>query len=446
MRRRNTQVLLAIFILAALGGWFLAVPRTDLPWPGGRFVREGMRLGLDLRGGTHMVMQADLSQIGPDEDADDAMQGAVEIIRRRVDAFGVTEPVVQRQPGGNRIVVQLPGIRDVDEAVRLIGQTAQLDFREMKEDEGGNPVLDEQGQLVWIPSTGVGSGGQEVHLTGRFLKRQTRVTLRPETNEPTVEFEWEEEGGILFEQITTRLVGKDLGIFLDDELVSSPVVRSTIKERGIIDGLTLDDARRLAIQLNAGALPVPLEIIQRQDVDAILGADSLGKSLVAGQIGLALVLLFMLAYYRMLGLVAVVALVVYGIMVMSLFKIWPVTLTLTGIAAFILSLGMAVDANVLIFERMKEELRGGRTLGAAIERGFNRAWPAIRDSNVTTFIICAILYWFGSTFGASSIMGFALTLFIGVAISMFSAIVVTRSLLRFMVRLPLGRRPGLFRV
>ncbi|MFQ5826424.1 MAG: protein translocase subunit SecD, partial [Dehalococcoidia bacterium] len=291
-----------------------------------------------------------------------------------------------------------------------------------------------------------GSDGQEKHLTGRFLKRNNRVVLRSPTNEPVVEFEWDEEGGILSEQITSRLMGKPMGIFLDDELVSGPIVEGIIKERGIITGLTLEEARTLAIQLNAGALPVPLKIIQRQDVDAILGADSLQKSLLAGQIGLALVLLFMVLYYRLPGLVAAAALIVYGILVLSLFKLWPVTLTLAGIAAFILSLGMAVDANVLIFERMKEELRGGRTLGAAIERGFNRAWPAIRDSNVTTFIICGILYWFGSTFGASTIMGFALTLFIGVATSMFSAIVVTRTFLRFLVRLPLARRPDLFRV
>jgi preprotein translocase subunit SecD len=215
-------------------------------------------------------------------------------------------------------------------------------------------------------------------------------------------------------------------------MISAPTVQSVIKESGVITGVTLEEGRLLAIQLNSGSLDVPLEIIQEQDVDATLGSDSISKSLIAGAIGLALVVLFMLLYYRASGFVAVCALLVYGVILLAIFKMVPITLTLPGIAALILS--MAVDANVLIFERMKEELLAGRTLGAAVEAGFNRAWPAIRDSNVTTFIACLVLFWFGGTLGAFMVRGFALTLFIGVALSMFSAIVVTRTFLRFFVR------------
>lgn len=431
-----------ILAIIAFSTWLVLTPSIHI----GGFVREGFRLGLDIKGGSHIVLEADLSGLGPGESAEEAMRGAVEVIRRRIDAYGVAEAVIQRQPGGNRIIVQLPGVEDVEEAVKLIGQTAQLDFREPKLDENGNIIRDEEGNVKeWVPAEGI-IDGKKVHLTGRFLKQRTQVVLDPTTNEPMVQFEWNKEGAKLFEQITSRLVGKPLGIFLDDQLISAPIVRSVITNRGVIEGLTLEEARLLSIQLNAGALPVPLKIIQQQDVSAILGADSLKRSLRAGIVGLALLLFFLIAYYRLPGFIAALALIFYGFLVLALFKLIPVTLTLAGIAGFIVSLGMAVDANVLIFERMKEELRTGRTLRAAIETGFSRAWTAIRDSNLTTFIACAVLYWFGSRLGAAPVMGFAVTLFLGVAVSMFTAIIVTRNLLRLALATPLGKRREWFKI
>jgi preprotein translocase subunit SecD len=280
-----------------------------------------------------------------------------------------------------------------------------------------------------------GKDGTEKELTGKYLKPNAQVVLNQQTGKPEVAFEWDEEGAILFEQITKRNLQKPLGIFLDDQLISAPTVQSVIKDRGVITGLDLEEARRLAVQLNSGSLDLPLKIIQEQDVSATLGSDSIQKSLVAGAIGAVILIVFMILLYRMSGLVACVALIIYSFLLLTIFKLIPITLTLPGMAAFIVSLGMAVDANVLIFERMKEEIRAGRTLGAAVETGFSRAWPAIRDSNVTTFIACIILMWFGSTLGAYVVTGFAITLFIGVALSMFSAIMISRLFLRFMVRI-----------
>ncbi len=428
MARGSIYVLLFILALFAFGLWVL------FPLDGERLGRHGLVLGLDLRGGSHLVYEADLSQKDPSQSDDDAMEGVLGKIERRVNAYGVTEPVIQRQ-GHNRILVQLPGVKDVDEAIKLIGQTAQLDFREMELDATGQLIFDEEGKPKWTTiAKATGSDGVEKELTGKYLKPNAKVVLNPQTNEPEVAFEWTEEGAILFEKITERNLHKPLGIYLDGEPISWPTVQAVIKERGVITGLNIEEARRLAIQLNSGALDVPLKIIQEQRVDATLGADSLKKSLIAGIVGAILVVLFMIAYYRLSGVLATCALVVYVVLLLTIFKLLPVTLTLPGIAAFIVSIGMAVDANVLIFERMKEELRAGRTLTAAVETGFNRAWTAIRDSNITTFIACFILYWFGGTLGAFMVRGFALVLFIGVALSMFSAIVVTRSFLRLVVR------------
>ena len=427
MARGNTWLLILIVLLFGAALWAV------VPLDSQRLGRQGLTLGLDLKGGSHLVYEADLSQKDPAQSDNDAMRGVLDKIERRVNAYGVTEPIIQRQ-GHDRILVQLPGVRDVDEAVRLIGQTAELDFREVELDETGQLVLDEEGREHWAKATATGSDGQEKQLTGKYLKPNASVVLAPQTNEPEVAFEWNGEGAVLFEQITERNLQKPLGIFLDEQLISAPTVQAVIKEKGVITGLDLEEARLLAIQLNSGSLDVPLKVIQEQDVDATLGADSIEKSLVAGVIGLALIVLFMLLYYRVSGLVATCALIVYGVLLTAIFKMVPITLTLPGIAALILSIGMAVDANVLIFERMKEELRSGRTLGAAVEVGFNRAWPAIRDSNITTFIACIVLYWFGGTLGAFMVRGFALTLFIGVALSMFSAIIVTRTFLRIVIR------------
>ncbi len=433
MKKNNIVLFIIIVLIFGFALWAI------VPLDGKRLGREGLSLGLDLKGGSHLVYQADLTQKDPAQSDDDAMEGVLRKIERRVSAYGVIEPIIQRQ-GHDQILVQLPGVEDIGQAIELIGQTAELDFREIETDENGEEVLDEEGRPKWVKSTALGSDGKEKVLTGKFLKPNAQVVLKPQTNEPEVAFEWDNEGAVLFEQITQRNFKKPLGIFLDDVLISAPTVQAVIKENGVITGLTLEEARLLAIQLSSGSLDVPLKIIQQQDVDATLGADSIRESLIAGVIGLVLVVLFMLLYYRASGLVATCALVVYGVLLIAIFKLVPITLTLPGIAALILSIGMAVDANVLIFERMKEELWSGRTLGAAVEAGFNRAWPAIRDSNVTTFIACLVLYWFGGTLGAFMVRFFALTLFIGVALSMFSAIIVTRTFLRFMIRAVTGPR------
>jgi SecD/SecF fusion protein len=423
---QKTYLLIFILVLFVFGLWVI------LPLDSEKLGRKGFQLGLDLKGGSHLVYEADLTKKDPTQTDAQVMEGVLQKIERRANAYGVTEPIVQRQ-GNNRILVQLPGVKDIDEALKLIGQTAQLDFREQKLDEQGKPVLDEKGNPEWVIAKGVGEDGKERELTGKYFKPNANVVLEPRTNNPEVAFEWNLEGATVFEQVTKRNLQKPLGIFLDNQLISAPTVQAVIKDKGVITGLKIDEARTLAIQLNSGSLDVPLKIVQRMDVDATLGADSLRKSLLAGEIGLALVILFMLIYYRVPGLVAICALSVYGALLLAIFKLIPVTLTLPAIAGFIISVGMAVDANVLVFERMKEELRAGRTLVAAVEEGFRRAWPSIRDSNVSTFITCAILYWFGGTFGAFMVKGFAVTLFIGVAMSLFSAITVTRTFLRSLV-------------
>jgi preprotein translocase subunit SecD len=291
---------------------------------------------------------------------------------------------------------------------------------------------------------------QTLTLSSRYFKENTSIRV-DQYGKPLLVFEWDETGAQLSEQITTRLLHKPLAIFLGDEPlrgqdghVIAPTVQAVIIDKGQIEGLSLADATELKDLLNAGRIPVPLGSyvngefkssvpLYERTVDATLGADSIHKSLTAVEIGIALLLLFMILYYRLPGLVACLSLGVYGVVLLAIFKLIPVTLTLPGVAGFILSLGMAVDANVLIFERMKEELRGGRSLAAAVEAGFNRAWTAIRDSNITTFIACLILFWLGGTLGAFMVRGFALTLFIGVALSMFTAITVTKTFLRLII-------------
>lgn len=450
MRRRNIATLTIVLLLFAFALWVL------LPLDSTRFGREGLSLGLDLKGGTQLIYQADLSKKDPLMSEEMAMDATMKKIEMRImDAFGgVTEPIVQKQ-GTDRILVQIPGIRDVNKATELIGATAQLDFRELQYDQEGNPVLDENGEPVWVIAKAVGTNGEEHELTGSYLKNATPTLSPPPENAPSVSLEFNKEGAILFEKITQRNWHKYLGIFVDGEMISAPVVLPDAPSpqgisggRAVISGgdMTMDDAKILAVQLNSGALNVPLEIIKQQDVDPTLGKDSIEKSLIAGIIGIIMLAVFMITYYRLPGFIACCALAIYGALVLMVFKLYPVTLTLPGIAAFILSLGMAVDANVLIFERMKEELRGGRTLGAAIERGFNRAWAAIRDSNISTFIICAILWWLGDMLAEPRIVGFAQTLLIGVALSMFSAIIITRTFLRLFPGTRLGAKLSLFKV
>jgi preprotein translocase subunit SecD len=441
LKRGNAPLLIFILILFGFTLWVIL--------PGnGIFGRDEFKLGLDLKGGSHLVYSIDLTKKDPAQKDADVIDGVKRKIERRVNAYGVTEPIVQtiRNERGSFVLVQLPGVKDIDEAMKLIGQTAELDFRELKVDEAGKPILDENGKEQWVMAKAKGSDGQERELAGKYLKPNAQVVLQPQTNEPEVAFEWNSEGAVLFEQITQRNLQKPLGIFLDNQLISAPTVQAVIKERGVITGLNLDAARTLAIQLNSGSLDVPLQIVERRDIGATLGEDSLRKSLMAGIIGSAMVVLFMIAYYRFSGFVACLALVVFVALNLAIFKLIPVVLTLPGIAGFIVSIGMGVDGNVLVAERLKEELRRGRTLGAAIEEGFRQSWTAIFDANVTVFIACAVLYWLGNTFGNFLVIGFATTLFIGTALSMFTQVVVTRTFLRTVVGLGMARSPGAYGV
>ena len=419
------------------------------------FGREGLRLGLDLAGGSYLVYQANVSDnvsgIEPGTE-DEVMEGVKGVIERRINALGITEPVIelQKQEGKYNIAIQLAGISDIEKAKELVGLFTLLEFRE--QDSEGN----------WIPATGT-VNGEELTLTSRYFKENTYVTVS-QIGETLLIFEWDETGQELSEQITTRLIGQQLAIYIGDEPLRgengnpiAPVVQETIRDRGQVEGLSLTDAQMLRRLLNAGRIDVPLGRwadgefqpsvpLYERTVDATLGADSIRKSILAAGIGIVLLLVFVILYYRLPGLVACLSLAVYGAVLLAIFKLVPVTLTLPGLAGFIVSLGMAVDANVLIFERTKEELRGGRSLGAAVEAGFNRAWTAIRDSNITTFIACIILFWLGGTLGALMVRGFALTLFIGVALSMFTAITVTRTFLRLIVGSQVVTNPAAYGV
>jgi len=485
LHRTFDRILLAFIVLVAAFSLVTMWPSEPwhylpgaIPWPEGQGIkipfikfdgtevkgatleRRAMTLGLDLKGGTRLVLEPDLSN-SPDVNLDDALNNASQIIERRINEFGVAESEIQRQ--GNRLAVQLPGIT-AEEAMQKIGRTALLEFRELKTDANGNVAVMVNGQEAFVPQSSVTSlddavwiqavattrDGQSVPLTGQYLKN-ARLAADPNTGLPLIAFEFNDEGAHLFEQITGRLLKQPLAFFLDGEPITTadghvdaPIVQSVISDRGQITGMKVDEANNLVKLLNAGAFPVPLKVVQSENVDATLGQDSVQASVIAGETAMLVIMLFMVLYYRLPGLIAGAALTVYATIVLAVFKLLPVTLTLSGIAAFVLSVGMAVDANVLIFERMKEELRIGRSLVVAMEEGFHRAWSSIRDSNVSTLITCAILYWFGDQFGASLVKGFALTLAIGVFISMFSAILVTRTFLRIVVSIPAARKPALW--
>jgi len=341
----------------------------------------------------------------------------------------------------------LPGVGNVEEIKRLIGETASLEFIE-RTCLSTQPITLPGGQVINACDLPENHVDKETGLTGEDLLRAFPGT-HPQTGLPIVSLNFNSRGTKIFAEMTTRLAGTPdrFVIFLDEnEIVAPVVVQPILSGNPFIEGPTFtpDRVRTIAIQLESGRLPIPLEVVRERNVNATLGAESLRKSLIAGVIGLGLVLMFMALYYRAAGVVAAIALLIYTASVLAIFKLVPITLTLAGIAAFILSIGMAVDANILIFERMKEELRLGRTLGSAIEIGFNRAWTSIRDSNVSTLITCAILFWFGQRLGASLVSGFATTLAIGVILSMFSAIVVTKTLLILFSVSPLGRQRAFF--
>jgi preprotein translocase subunit SecD len=407
------------------------------------------RLGLDLVGGVQALLEADVpatTDVTPEN-----MRTARAIVENRVNGLGVSEAVVQ-QAGDRRILVELPGETDPEKALATIKQTGLLEFVEM----GQNPLppgttiqtdylSGSESQPTASPTeTGSSSVITPTNPTQPETVYQTVMTgaalasvnvTRSQAGQYEVAFTLTSEGSQIFGSYTSAHVGDYLAIVLDKTVISAPRIDSAITEgRGVIQGnFTPQSANDLAIQLRYGSLPIPLKVVTSQTVGPTLGQDSLRKSLIAGSIGLSVVMLFMGLYYRLPGVVADVALLIYALITFALFKLIPVTLTLPGIAGFVLSLGVAVDANILIFERLKEELRAGRTLSQAIDLGWDRAWPSIRDSNLSTLITSGILYWFGSTFGASIVKGFSLTLAIGVIVSMFTAIIVTRTLLHLVL-------------
>jgi protein-export membrane protein SecD len=540
-----------VLLLGLAGGVYASPAHTNgaLAWahetlhlPLWRVPSSGFRLGLDLQGGSHLLYEADVSQI-PETERRDALEGVRDVIERRVNAFGVSEPLVQTSTAGGhyRVIVELAGIKDVNEAIKQIGETPILEFKEQSteparalteqekkdlatfnagatkkakdvakqavasvasstafaelakqysddpgsKDTGGDlgyfatntlvaefsaaveklkdgevtaePVKTVFGYHI-IKRTGerdTEKDGQKIHeysashilirtkteadivppeqwkgtgLTGKQLKRAS-VQFDQQSGEPNVALQFNDEGATLFAELTERNVGKPIAVFLDGAIISDPVVsQKIVGGQAVISGraMTVASTKTLAQRLNAGALPVPVSLLSQKTVGATLGDASLAQSLFAGILGFIVVGLFMLVFYRFPGIIATVALLIYTALSLSLFKLFGFTMTLAGIAGFILSIGMAVDANILIFERMKEEIRRGRSVGAAVDEGFHRAWNSIRDSNFSSLITCAILYWFGT----SVVRGFALTLALGIAVSLFSAITVTRTFLR----------------
>ena len=526
--------------------FLLTIFAAMVVWPSapGWFGKFKVHLGLDLQGGTHLVYQADVSAMEGSEKRD-GVEALRDVIERRVNAYGVSEPIVQTNFSGDnyRIIVELAGVKDANEAIAIIDKTPHLEFKlqgepvieevvegeeeideikvqaqeilaralagedfstlatEYSEDPGSAmnggdlgfvvrdvfvPEFDEaifdQLQSDEIASELIESqfgyhiikkidqrlndqGEVEVHsahilfqkanadlanivweesgLSGRDVAK-AQLSFQQNTQAPIVLLSFNDKGKDLFGQITTENVGKPIAIFLDGELISSPVVNEPIKDgqAQISGSFTIPEAKELVKNLNLGALPVPIELIGQTTIGASLGEESVNKSLLAGLIGLAAAALFMLVFYRLPGLLSVIALAIYTVLALAIFEIIPITMTLAGVAGFILSIGMAVDANILIFERTKEELRKGKSLNTAIENGFIRAWASIRDSNISSIITCIILAWFGT----SIIKGFAITLAIGILVSMFSAITLTRTFLRMIVNKHLENKLCLFGV
>jgi protein-export membrane protein SecD len=512
MVRRNNLILLIIIVIFAVTVWMI-LPGTSV------FGRSGLQLGLDLQGGVDLVYQADFSgNITTDQQA--MMDRTILTIEKRIDAFGVTEPVIG-QIGADRIMVQLPGFTDIEAAKKLVEQTGYLEFREVERTNGnklvylsdyisenytggfmdpqetadrlfvdmnssdkdfkklvailkmtddglvftsGNGTVIDKASLInygstpsWVPAR----GDDGTPLTGGLLD-DAQPNVQQNTAQPEVDIKWNAVGAIIFDQIAVRLhnpAGQGgtysleyvLGIFLDNNLLSAPQMTSEKYEgRGTISGsFTLSEAEDLANLLKSGSLPMPLikPPVYQEKISATLGAEFVDNSWKAGLIGIGLVMLFMIAYYRLPGLMASLALIFYSTLTLAICKLWPITLSLGSIGGIIVGIGIAVDANVLIFERMKEEFRAGRTLGAAIEAGFHRAWSAIWDSNMTTFIACIILYWLGSTaMHNAAVIGFAVMLFLGAIVSIFTAVLVTRTLLRALNGTGLASKTSLFTI
>ncbi len=447
---RNNTIVLVLTLLLAAAAIYLSLPIDHFSWLEQRLGTEGAprdlripRLGLDLQGGTQVLLEADLAE-GQELEAGD-MDTAQMIVENRVNGLGVSESVVQQQ-GGNRLIVELPGVNNPDQAVQTIRSTGQLEFVPSM---GANLVDGMVINTTKRPDAAARIQAQidagevdpatvsipypdrvfETAMTGDVIDT-AQVTV-DRGGQPLVSFVTTSEGAKQFQAFTSANIGNTMAIVLDGVVLSNPVIQGNISTEGQITGqFTQDEADSLAVQLRYGSLPVALSVEEVRTIGASLGQESVNSSLIAGILGMIGVLLFMLIIYRLPGLLANVALLFYIAFNIAIFKLIPVTLTLAGIAGFILSIGMAVDANILIFERMKEELREGRSIRAAVEAGFSRAWPAIRDGNLSTLISCAVLFWFGNQFGASIVQGFAVTLGIGVLLSMFTAVFVTRTFMR----------------
>lgn len=403
----NRQLLAVFLLVFGLGlGYFVYFSETS-----SGFWSRPFRLGLDLQGGSHLVYEADTSSLTAG-DVDEAMSALREVIERRVNAFGVAEPVIQVERTGlgaggrDRLLVELPGVTDLNEALNLIRATPLLEF------------------VLAAPETPAGFAPSG--LTGRFLRR-AEVNFSGQTLGPTISLEFNDEGAALLAEITKNNIGQALAIVLDGELLSAPIIQDEVTGgRAEITGqFTIEEARELVRNLNLGALPVPIALLSTQTIGATLGEDALNRGVRAGLFGLAVVALFMVIWYRLPGLVAMLALSVYILLMLAIFKLLPVTLTAPGIAGLVLSFGLALDANILIFERLKEELRAGRHIHEAIREGFARAWFSIRDANLSSLLAAIVLFWLGT----SLIKGFALTLSLGIVVSMFTAISVSRTFL-----------------
>ena len=481
MRSRNNW-LVVIVILVAFSIWVDLVNQITIinPLTDKALINRDTQLhrGLDTLGGLQTLLQADVSNCNSVSQSD--LQVTRQILESRANALGVGE-IVMQIAGNCRIVAEFPGVSNPEEVVAALQQTALLEFVDLGANplqEGTTVVTDydqastsSQPGSTTLPPTSIPSvtttptvsataqpgatpsvapttAPQVYHtvMTGAALDTVT-VQAGTLAGSYQIAFTLKSNGSQAFSDYTTNNVGKYLAIVLDKKVLSSPVIKNPITDgQGVIEGgFTSDTANSLAVQLRYGSLPVPVKVVESQTVGPTLGAESVRKSLLAGSIGLAVVVLFMALYYRLPGVVADLALITYSLITLMLYKIIPITLTLPGIAGFILSIGMAVDANVLIFERLKEELRSGRTLQQAIDLGWSRAWPSIRDSNTSTLITCLILYIFGNSFGASMVKGFSINLGLGVLISLFTAIIVTRTFLHLVLdNLKLGEHPRWF--
>ncbi len=404
---------IALILAGVLVGGFNYYSEVNPEWS----FYKPFKLGLDLSGGSRLTYEADVSRLNP-VDVADAMSSLREVIDRRVNVFGVSEPIVQTENSSlsgtnyHRLIVELPGVTDIKEATKMIAETPQLEFQVLKPG-----VTAETASTTDFVATG---------LTGQYLKK-AQVSFNQNSLSPSISIEFNAEGAKLFAAITKANVGKPVAILLDNQVISAPSVREEIRDgRAEISGqFTVDEARELTRNLNLGALPVPIKLASTEIIGATLGNEATKKGVEAGLIGLFIVAVFMVLWYRLPGFVAVVSLSIYVMLMLAIFKLFPVTLTAAGIAGFILSIGIAVDANVLIFERFREELKAGKGMHEATKEGFQRAWTSIRDSNLSSIISAAILFWFGT----SLIKGFALTLMLGIIVSMFTAITVTRTFL-----------------